>query len=171
MRIFRQRLLFSWSSMFHRKCLLRSIIIFTVFTSFMPLLIEGFPIPSWGSRQNSKALDPGAFPPYLQATKIEKPSCLRKARRSLNIKECSSLFEGKIVEKIGREKYVRYVKGSFLYSRIPLAKPEAVWTLMWYYDYNKQLSIDYGWESSNRNFPEWGTFYKCVYHNSKKFCL
>ena len=157
--------------MFHRKCLLRSIIIFTVFTSFMPLLIEGFPIPSWGSQQNSKALDPGAFPPYLQATKIEKPSCLRKARRSLNIKECSSLFEGKIVEKIGREKYVRYVKGSFLYSRIPLAKPEAVWTLMWYYDYNKQLSIDYGWESSNRNFPEWGTFYKCVYHNSKKFCL
>ena len=95
MRIFRQRLLFSWSSMFHRKCLLRSIIIFTVFTSFMPLLIEGFPIPSWGSQQNSKALDPGAFPPYLQATKIEKPSCLRKARRSLNIKECSSLFEGK----------------------------------------------------------------------------
>ena len=124
---------------------------------------------AWGKSGKVKMLQPGEFPSYIQTTKIEKPSCLRKARRGSDVKECSSIFEGTITEKQGKDKYKYYVKGSFLYSRIPDAKPEAVWTLRWHYDYKKEFEIKYGWPHS-QNFPGLGTVYKCIYHNKESVC-
>jgi len=162
----RKILLLSRRGISHRRHLARCMI---GLTGFVLVFIEGIQEPTWGQSRKINALEPGEFPSYIQTTKIEKPSCLRKARRGSDVKECSSIFEGTITEKRGKDKYEHYIKGSFLYSKIRDAKPEAVWTLRWHYDYKKEFEFKYGWPHP-QNFPGLGTVYKCIYHNKKSAC-